>query len=69
MPLRGSQLSRGCGTPDAPRLTRSLKSALRTGESGFAKIGQSWVPVFVDEDHAKTTILEQNRIRNYPDRT
>jgi hypothetical protein len=55
--------------PAPARPARSLKSALRPSESGFAKIGQSRVPVFVNEDHAKTTILEQNRVRNYPDRT
>ena len=35
----------------------SLNSALRPRESGFAKIGQSWAPKFVNEDHAKTAIL------------
>jgi hypothetical protein len=53
---------------DEARSASSLNSALRPRESGFTKIGKSWVPVFVNEDHAKTAIFEQNRIRNYPNR-
>ena len=61
-----SQLARDAF--DEARLASSLNSALRPRESGFTKIGKSWVPVFVNEDHAKTAIFEQNRIRNYPNR-
>jgi len=46
----------------------SLNSALCPQESGFAKICQSRASMFVNKDHSKTTILEQNRIRNYPNR-
>ena len=57
-----------CGARDEARPASSLYSALCPRKRGFAKIGQSWTPVFVNEDHAKTAILEQNRIGNYPDR-
>ena len=53
---------------DEARPESSLNSALRSRESGFAKIGQSWVAMFVNEDHAKAAVFVQNRFRNYPDR-
>jgi hypothetical protein len=55
-------------TKQATETANSVDPALRPRESSFAKIGQFRVPMFVNEDHPKTAIFEQNRIGNYPDR-
>src|SRR5262245_55990946 len=67
-PIGADRMQTTVGPLAASSEAASVKSALHPREGGFAKFGQLRASMSVNDDHAQSPVLEQDRIRKRSDR-